>query len=83
MKHFKAIIFDMDGLLLDTERMALSAFLETCRHFGLPLREELFICCIGTNESRGRELLKAGLRGPGGSFSISQNVGPFSQTHCA
>lgn len=63
MKHFKAIIFDMDGLLLDTERMALSAFLETCRHFGLPLQEELFIRCIGTNQSRGLQLLEEGLRG--------------------
>jgi HAD superfamily hydrolase (TIGR01509 family) len=53
----------MDGLLLDTERMALSTFLETCRYLGLPQREELFIRCIGANESRGRELLAEGLRG--------------------
>ncbi len=63
MKHFAAIIFDMDGLLLDTERIGLSAFLETCTHLNLPLLEEVFIRCLGTNESRGRELLEDGLHG--------------------
>jgi HAD superfamily hydrolase (TIGR01509 family) len=63
MRHFAAIIFDMDGLLLDTERIALSAFLQTCTDLGLPAREDLFIRCIGTNQSRGREVLQEGLQG--------------------
>ncbi|MBS0168101.1 MAG: HAD family phosphatase [Nitrospira sp.] len=63
MKQFQAVIFDLDGLLLDTENIALSAFLDTCTHFKLPLLEEVFIRCIGTNQSRGRELLEDGLRG--------------------
>jgi HAD superfamily hydrolase (TIGR01509 family) len=63
VKHFNAVIFDLDGLLLDTETIALSAFLKTCSYFGLPAQQELFIRCIGTNQARGREVLAEGLRG--------------------
>ena len=63
MNQFDAIIFDMDGLLLDTERIALSTFLETCEHFGLGAQTDLFMRCIGTNESLGEQILKDGLPG--------------------
>jgi HAD superfamily hydrolase (TIGR01509 family) len=63
MKQFEAIIFDMDGLLLDTERIALSAFLETCDQLGICAQRDLFVRCIGTNPSLGREVLKQGLQG--------------------
>jgi len=63
MTRFEAIIFDMDGLLLDTERIALSAFMETCAQMGICAQEELFIRCIGTNQVLGREVLRAGLQG--------------------
>lgn len=63
MNHFQAIIFDMDGLLLDTERLALSAFMEACAFFGLPEQHALFTRCIGTNRKLGRQILADGLRG--------------------
>ena len=63
MTQFEAIIFDMDGLLLDTERIALATFLETCEELGLTARRELFVRCIGTNQSLGREVLREGLQG--------------------
>lgn len=62
MKHFHAVIFDMDGLLLDTERLAQSAFHETCMHFGLGEQHELFARCIGTNRKLGQQILADGLR---------------------
>lgn len=63
MRQFRGVIFDMDGLLLDTERIALAAFNRTCAGFNLPCREDLFMLCLGTNQARGREVLQEGLRG--------------------
>jgi HAD superfamily hydrolase (TIGR01509 family) len=42
-----AVIFDMDGLLLDTESICLATFVETRRQYGLPDQPEVFIRCIG------------------------------------
>ena len=63
MKRFHAAIFDMDGLLLDTERIALLAFLEACEHFGIGAQTEVFTRCLGTNEALGMAILEAGLEG--------------------
>ena len=63
MTRFEGIIFDMDGLLLDTERIARAAFADTCAQLGVGVQDDLFIRCIGTNRALGREVLKAGLAG--------------------
>ena len=63
MRQFHAVIFVMDGLLLDTERIALSSFVETCENFGIGEQTELFMRCIGTNRALGQDVLKEGLQG--------------------
>ena len=63
MSPFAAVIFDLDGLLLDTERVALAAFVDTCTHFALADHSDLFVRCIGTNEALGRSILRQGLAG--------------------
>lgn len=63
MKRFEAVIFDMDGLLLDTERIALACFHETCEQFGMGDETELFMRCVGTNAALGEQVLKEGLQG--------------------
>lgn len=66
---FQAIIFDMDGLLLDTEAIALKAFLEACRRFGYEPGLDIYKQCIGTNPVRTKAILT---RGYGASFPFDQ-----------
>ncbi len=58
MKRFEAIVFDMDGLLLDSERIVLDAFLQVCAHFELGDRTELLKQCIGTNRDYTRARMR-------------------------
>ncbi|MCD1191014.1 haloacid dehalogenase [Vibrio cholerae] len=46
---FQAAIFDMDGLLLDTERVCMRVFQEACTACGLPFQQEVYLSVIGCN----------------------------------
>ena len=45
----KAIIFDMDGLMIDTERLALKAWQLAGTDFGFPISDDIFITMVGRN----------------------------------
>ena len=60
---FEAVIFDMDGLLLDSEVIARDTFLDTCRHFELEPDVDLFMRCVGINAEAAAEILARGLEG--------------------
>lgn len=53
----KAIIFDMDGLMLDTERIALSTWQQAATAHGWTLTEELYVRLVGMNMARTRALV--------------------------
>jgi HAD superfamily hydrolase (TIGR01509 family) len=72
VKQFDAVIFDMDGLLLDTERIALACFHETCEHFGIGNDTELFMRCVGTNAAFGERVLSEGLQGKVDHFCFAE-----------
>jgi beta-phosphoglucomutase-like phosphatase (HAD superfamily) len=65
--NVKALIFDMDGLLLETEVIAIQTFEEACTVFGVEMKRDLYYRCIGTNETRAREIL---LKGYGKIFLV-------------
>ena len=54
--NFQAAIFDMDGLLLDTERVCMRVFKQACETLNLTFHEEIYLSIIGRNAS-GIELI--------------------------
>ncbi len=56
-----AVIFDMDGLLLDTERVALSTYLLAADQLGVDADEELFSSFIGKPWSTNQRLMHEAL----------------------
>jgi HAD superfamily hydrolase (TIGR01509 family) len=53
----QAVIFDMDGVLFDTERLGLAQQLRACREVGFPVTEELIMRTMGSSMAAGREIL--------------------------
>ena len=45
----RAVIFDMDGLMIDTERLALKAWQLAGADFGFPISGDIFITMVGRN----------------------------------
>ncbi len=58
-KTYRAVIFDMDGLLLDTEQMAWKSWKLACRDFGIDMRDEIFVQLLGRNVKDDEQILKA------------------------
>ncbi|MBX2824319.1 MAG: HAD family phosphatase [Gammaproteobacteria bacterium] len=52
-----AAVFDMDGLLIDSERLAMQAFLDTGTQFSLDLPETLYFDILGTNDKHTRQVI--------------------------
>ncbi len=59
MLDAKAVIFDMDGVLFDTERLCTVAWQEVAARHGLPNIEEPIMECVGRNEFDTIQIMKA------------------------
>ena len=53
----KAVIFDMDGVLFDTERVCMEVWMEVAQRRGMPGMAEVFPRCIGLNANDSRQVV--------------------------
>jgi HAD superfamily hydrolase (TIGR01509 family) len=58
--NYQAAVFDMDGLLLDTERVCQKAFQDACRYLSLPILNDVYLKIIGTNALSIKKILTTG-----------------------
>lgn len=56
----QAAIFDMDGLLLDTERVCMKAFKSACLTLNIPFLEDTYLKIIGCNAKGIEDILTEG-----------------------
>ena len=52
-----AVIFDMDGIIFDSERLSLVCWEKMAEKYHLEGMDEAYPPCIGTNEARTREII--------------------------
>ncbi|MCR4587823.1 MAG: HAD family phosphatase [Lachnospiraceae bacterium] len=57
MKELDAVVFDMDGVIFDSERCVLECWKELAEKYGIRDMEKHFRECIGTNAVRTREIM--------------------------
>ncbi|HIU75645.1 MAG TPA: HAD family phosphatase [Candidatus Pelethocola excrementipullorum] len=58
-----AVVFDMDGVILDTEVMCLRCWTEVAGEYGISQIQHLFEQCIGTTHAKTKEIVSHAMGG--------------------
>ncbi len=75
MRKTDAVLFDMDGVIFDSERLVLECWEKTGGEYGLANMREVFLSCIGTNSVRTKEIV---LEHYGAAFPYEEFCGKAS-----
>mgnify|MGYP000871338714 FL=1 len=54
--QYQAVVFDLDGVIFDTERLVIEFWKEVAKKHNIPNVEHTCIQCLGTNRVRTREI---------------------------
>ena len=57
MKNVKGVIFDMDGVLIDTERISFNSYKEVFKEYDYEMSEEFYLKLIGHNVKSIKEIM--------------------------
>ncbi len=57
MKDFDAVVFDMDGVIFDSERATMLCWLELADRYGIKDMEKPYLACTGTNAAMTRQIM--------------------------
>ncbi len=57
MKDFDAVVFDMDGVIFDSERAMMGCWMELADKYGIQNLEKPYRACTGTTKERTREII--------------------------
>ena len=56
-KEYDAVVFDMDGVIFDSERATMDCWIELAKKYEINNMEEAFLSCIGTTMAKTREIM--------------------------
>jgi HAD superfamily hydrolase (TIGR01509 family) len=73
LNNLGAVIFDMDGLLFNTEQISLDTFVSACRECNFEPDVQVYYRCIGTNSVKTKEIFNEGY-GPDFPYQQIQKV---------
>ena len=75
MKKIKAVLFDMDGVLLDTESLCKICWRRAAADYNLSNIDEIFMQCVGRNRTDTTHLLSKYLPSEKDAFEFREKAG--------